>query len=47
MRHKLDGIMLTSDTKKKEYEWYLTKGYMPDIIYRTYGRFESLYKSIN
>ena len=46
-RYKLDGIMLTCDTQKKEYDWYSLKGYMPDIIYRTYGRFESLYKSIN
>jgi ribosomal protein S18 acetylase RimI-like enzyme len=45
--NKLDGIMLTCDTKKREYDWYMLKGYMPDIIYRTYARFESLYKSIN
>jgi ribosomal protein S18 acetylase RimI-like enzyme len=45
--NKYDGIMLTCDTEGKENEWYLMKSFMPDILYRTYSRFDSLYKSIN
>jgi ribosomal protein S18 acetylase RimI-like enzyme len=46
-RIKYDGIMLTCDTEGKENEWYLLKGFMPDILYRTYSKYDSLYKSIN
>ena len=45
-RYKLDGIMLICDSSKKIYNWYMTKGYMIDIIYKTNSRFECLYKPI-
>ena len=46
-RIKCDGIMLTCDTEGKENEWYLLRGFMPDILYRTYSKYDSLYKAIN
>ena len=40
-------IMLTCDTEdKKVYEWYLKRGFMPDMHFRTYDRFDTLSKNI-
>ena len=40
-------IMLTCDTDdKKIYDWYLKMGYMPDMHFRTYDRYDSLSKNI-
>ena len=40
-------IMLTCDTEdKKVYDWYLKRGFMPDMHFRTYDRFDTLSKNI-
>jgi len=40
-------IMLTCDTNDtKVYEWYLKMGFMPDMYFRTYDRFDTLSKNI-
>ena len=40
-------IMLTCDTEdKKLYEWYLKMGFIPDMHFRTYDRFDTLSKYI-
>jgi GNAT superfamily N-acetyltransferase len=40
-------IMLTCDTEdKKVYDWYLKIGFMPDMYFRTYDRFDTLSKNI-
>jgi len=40
-------IMLTCDTEdKKVYDWYLKMGFMPDMHFRTYDRFDTLSKNI-
>jgi ribosomal protein S18 acetylase RimI-like enzyme len=40
-------IMLTCDTDdKKIHEWYLKMGFMPDMHFRTYDRFDTLSKNI-
>lgn len=46
-KNKYNYMMLTCDTNKKSvYDFYLKKGYMPDLILRTYDRFEILSKNI-
>jgi ribosomal protein S18 acetylase RimI-like enzyme len=38
------GIMLTCDTEDvKVYDFYLKKGFMPDMLMRTYNRYDVLY----
>ena len=38
------GIMLTCDTSDtKVHDYYLKKGFMPDMLMRTYDRFDVLY----
>jgi len=45
-KNMLDGIMLTCDSQNdKVYNFYLKKGFMPDLLLRTYGRYEVMYKS--
>ena len=40
-------IMLTCDTEDKTlYDWYLKMGFMPDMYFRTYDRFDTLSKNI-
>ena len=40
-------IMLTCDTEdKKIYDWYLKIGFMPDMHFRTYDRFDTLSKIV-
>ena len=41
----IDGIMLTCEsTNKKNYNFYVNKGFMPDILLRTYDKYEVMYK---
>ena len=41
----LDGVMLMCDTENKQvYNFYLTRGYMSDLILRNYSKFEVLIK---
>jgi len=41
----LDGIMLTCDTENKYvYDFYIKKGFMPDLILRKYDRHDVFYK---
>ena len=41
----LDGIVLTVDTEEPTLlDWYTKKGFMPDMLLRTYGRHEVLSK---
>ena len=41
----LSGILLTCDTENKNiYDFYLKKGFMPDLVLRNYSRFDVLYK---
>lgn len=43
----LDGVMLTCDTSNnKIYDFYLSRGYMSDLILRNYSRFEVLTKIV-
>jgi ribosomal protein S18 acetylase RimI-like enzyme len=42
---KLNGIMLTcNSTDDKIYNFYINKGFMPDIILRTYAKHEVMFK---
>jgi ribosomal protein S18 acetylase RimI-like enzyme len=44
-QNNLDGVMLTCDSQDEYvYEFYTKKGYMPDLVLRTYDRFEVLFK---
>lgn len=41
----LDGIMLTCDSENFEvYSFYEKRGFMPDLVLRTYDKFEVLFK---
>lgn len=40
-----DGILLTCDTENEEvYNFYLTKGFMPDLVLRQYKKHDVLYR---
>lgn len=44
-QYGLDGIMLTCDSNDQSvYDFYLKKGFMPDMILRNYGQHEVMYK---
>lgn len=41
----LDGILLTCDSEDAEiYNFYSKRGFMPDLVLRTYSKFEILFK---
>ncbi len=43
--NNLDGIMLTCDTHNESvYNFYLKKGFMPDLVLRNYSRHEVLFR---
>jgi GNAT superfamily N-acetyltransferase len=43
----LNGIMLTTNTEnKKVYDFYLKRGFMPDLLLRTYSKYDVLYKPV-
>jgi GNAT superfamily N-acetyltransferase len=45
LEKNLDGMMLTCDTENSYvYNYYLLKGFMPDIQLRTYNKYDVLYK---
>jgi len=45
--YNLDGVMLMCDTEnQKVYDFYLSRGYMSDLILRNYSRFEVLTKVV-
>ena len=40
-----DGVLLTCDTEdEKVHDFYITRGYMADLVLRNYGKFDVLYK---
>ena len=42
---KYDGVMLTCDTEnEKVHNFYLTRGFFPDLVLRQYKRHDVLYK---
>jgi GNAT superfamily N-acetyltransferase len=42
-----DGILLTCDTENEEvYNFYLMKGFMPDLVLRQYKKHDVLYKNL-
>lgn len=42
-----DGIMLTCDTENEQiYNFYLMRGFMPDLILRKYDKHDVMYKKI-
>ena len=44
-KNNLDGVLLTTDIEDNiTYEFYLKKGFMPDIVLRTYDKFDVLFK---
>ena len=44
-KQMLAGIMLTCNSEdKKIYDFYLKKGFMPDLILRTCGKYEVMFK---
>jgi ribosomal protein S18 acetylase RimI-like enzyme len=44
-KKKLNGIVLTCNTEDPYiYDFYLKKGFMPDLQLRTYGKYEVVYK---
>ena len=44
-KNNLDGIMLTCDTENKQvYDFYLKKGFMPDLVLRRYTRHDVLFR---
>lgn len=46
LKNNLDGIMLTYDSENaKLTEFYYNRGFMPDLLLRTYGKYEVLYKT--
>lgn len=45
-KQNLNGLMLTCDSENPYvYDFYLKKGFMPDILLRTYKKYEVMYKS--
>lgn len=45
-KNMLDGILLTCDSENTDvYNFYLNKGFMPDLILRTYQKHEIMFKS--
>lgn len=45
-QNMLDGVMLTCDSENKTiYNFYLNKGYMPDLILRTHSKYEVMFKN--
>lgn len=45
-KNMLDGIMLTCNSEDdKLYDFYLKKGFMPDVFLRTYGKYEVMFKN--
>lgn len=43
--YNLDGIMLTCNSENtKVYDFYLNKGFMPDLLLRRYTKYEILFK---
>lgn len=45
-RNSLDGLMLTCDSENiKTYDFYMKKGFMPDMLLRTYQKYEVLFKN--
>jgi len=43
-KNNLDGIMLTCDTDNVSlYDFYMKRGFMPDLLLRTYDRYDVLY----
>lgn len=43
-KHNCTGIMLTCDTDNtKVHDFYLKKGFMPDMLMRTYNKYDVLY----
>lgn len=46
-KNKCDGIMLICDVEnEKTYNFYLMRGFMPDVILRRYQKHDVLYKKI-
>jgi ribosomal protein S18 acetylase RimI-like enzyme len=44
-KQNLNGLMLTCDSENPYvYDFYLKKGFMPDILLRTYKKYEVMYK---
>jgi ribosomal protein S18 acetylase RimI-like enzyme len=44
-KYGLDGVMLTCDSEDRAvYDFYLKRGFMPDMLLRTYNRYEVMYK---
>jgi ribosomal protein S18 acetylase RimI-like enzyme len=44
-KNNLDGVMLTCDSQDEYvYDFYSNKGYMPDLVLRTYDRYEVMFK---
>lgn len=44
---KYDGVMLTCDTENEQvHNFYLTRGYYPDLVLRQYKRHDVLYKGM-
>ena len=42
-----DGILLTCDTENEEvYNFYLSRGFMPDLVLRQYKKHDVLYKGL-
>ena len=47
-KFKYDGIMLTNDVEDEDvHNFYLMRGFMPDLILRRYNKFDVLFKPIN
>lgn len=45
LKNNLDGIMLTCDSENYQvYNFYLKKKFMPDLVLRTYDKYEIMYK---
>ncbi len=43
-----DGVMLTCDTENEEiYNFYLMRGFFPDLVLRQYKKHDVLYKGMN
>jgi len=45
--YQLNGVLLTCDTENQNvHNFYLSRGYMPDLMLRRYQKFDVLYKEI-
>jgi ribosomal protein S18 acetylase RimI-like enzyme len=45
-KNMLDGIVLTCNSEDTNlYDFYLKKGFMPDLLLRTYGKYEIMFKN--